>query len=125
KLDLRPEETRGLSLVHEAAASLGGAAPWTFGAQSAAFWNDYRDPIRLKAHGASAFLRHENDADYRVLGMETLITLDGRAAEASASVTWQEATIAEGLYKGNRPAYESPLESHAEAFVKPLPGVRL
>jgi outer membrane cobalamin receptor len=125
KLDLRPEETRGVSLVHEAAASLRGAAPWTIGAQSTAFWNDYRDPIRLKAHGASAFMRHENDADYRALGTETLITLNSPLAEASASVTWQDASIAEGLYKGNRPAHESAVESHAEAFVKPFPGIRL
>jgi hypothetical protein len=92
---------------------------------STVFRNDYLDPIRLKAHGASSFLRYENDADYRALGGELAASFDVRAAEGSLSLTLQELSITEGPYAGNRPAYQSPLEAHAECFMKPLRGLRL
>jgi hypothetical protein len=121
KLDLRPEEARSVSLSHTLTGPLAtGAQPSLQSSlQSTLFWNSYRDPIRLKAHGASSFLRYENDADYRSVGFEALASLTARYTEASLSMTLQEASITEGLYKDNQPAYESPLESHAEFFVKP------
>lgn len=117
KLDLRPEETRSVSLVHSVTSKDATLPVWRV--QSSLFWNDYNDPIRLKAHGASAFMRYENDADYRSIGFETLASLTARLSEASLSVTLQEAAITKGLYQGNQPAHQSPLESHAELFVKP------
>jgi hypothetical protein len=118
KLDLRPEETRALSAFYAVKTASARA-------QATVFHNAYRDPIRLKSHGASSFLRYENDRDYRALGAELSAALDARAAEASLSLTLQDVSIDEGIYAGNRPAYQSPVEARAELFAKPLPGVRL
>jgi outer membrane receptor protein involved in Fe transport len=91
---------------------------------STLFRNEYRDPIRLKAHGASSFLRYENDADYRAAGFETMSALSASLAEASVSLTWQDISITEGFYEGNRPAHQSPVEFHAELFLKPVSAPR-
>jgi hypothetical protein len=116
KLDLRPEETRALSLVHSVGLSS------ALNVQSTLYANTYRDPVRLKAHGASAFMRYENDADYRSVGFESRMALDAARAEGSVSVNLQEASILEGPYKGRQPVYQSPLESHAECFFKSTAG---
>jgi hypothetical protein len=118
KLDLEPEETRGASLSGQVFGRWGGVG-------ATGFWNRYSDPIRLRAHTASPFMRHENGADYEAFGVEARASWTSRVAEAGASATLQEMEILEGLYAGNRPAYESPLEGHAEVFLKPARGARL
>jgi hypothetical protein len=118
KMDLRPEQARALSFSHALTGASSRAAAKA-SVQSTVFWNDYRDPIRLKAHGASSFMRYENDADYRSLGFEAQASAGLRLAEASLSLTWQDLSVTEGFYKGNRPAYQSPVEIHAEFFIKP------
>ncbi len=119
KMDLKPEEARSLTLSHTLSGLFAesGVRP---SLQSTVFSNTYRDPIRLKAHGASAFMRYENDANYRAVGFESLASLDSRFVETSVSWTSQEVSVSEGLYKGNQPAYQSPVEWHAEFFVKPV-----
>lgn len=117
RLDLRPEEARSLSLSHSWSGKRPGVRP---ALQSTVFWNEYRDPIRLKAHGLSSFMRYENEGDYRSAGLEVLAFASARLTEGSLSLTLQEAAILDGFHAGHQPAYLSPLETHAEFFVKPL-----
>jgi hypothetical protein len=111
-LDLRAEETRGASVFHSVKGS-----GWSL--QSTAFLNLYRNPIRLGAYGSSPFLRHANAADHHAMGLEALAHAGGRHADGSLSLTAQEAAIDEGPYAGNRPAYQSAVDAHAEFFWKP------
>ncbi|HEX2613532.1 MAG TPA: hypothetical protein VHO02_08055, partial [Fibrobacteria bacterium] len=115
---LRPEETRAASVFASLDAGVASL-------RATAFANLYADPIRLRAHGASPFLRHENGADYDAVGVEARATVATRLFEGAASATLQRTRIGEGLYAGNSPAYESPLEGYAEAFVRPYRGVRV
>jgi outer membrane receptor protein involved in Fe transport len=112
-LTLQAEKTRSVSLVHSVKRR-----GWNL--QSTAFWNLYEQPIRLAPYGATQFLRYENGADYRAIGLEASGKADHRFAEAALSLTLQELSIREGLAEGNWPAYQSPVEAHAEFFLKPF-----
>ena len=120
---LRAEETRSVSLLH--AVSLHGGGAWSAGLETALYANLYDDPVRLAARGTSPFLRHENGADYRALGAEWSARVAMARVEGAFSLSAQDAAIREGLYEGNRPAYLSEVEAHAEIFVKPVDGARL
>jgi hypothetical protein len=120
--DLRAETTAGVSIDHALQSSPAfSAAVFDGRLQTTVFWNAYRNPIRLGAFGASAFLRNANAADYSARGIEWAGHASGRHAEGSLSLTVQDAVIDEGMYAGNRPAHQSGAEAHAELFWKPLP----
>ncbi len=121
--DLRPEEARALSLLHE--LSFEGRDGTSAGLRTTLYANRYENPIRLGQRGTSPFLRYENGASYRALGAEWTASASSRLLEASLSVSAQDAAILEGYYEGNRPAWLSEAEAHAEAHLKPAAGFRL
>jgi len=109
---LDPEKTWAASLMNE----------WKLSGlqlQTTAFWQRYENPIRLGAEGGSAFLQYENGSDYRAVGVEEDSRLETRDVESRVSLTVQSIQILEGLGAGFWPAYQSPVEGHAEAFWKP------
>lgn len=118
KLDLKPEETRGASLLYRFSHP-------QVNVDATGFWNRYADPIRLRAHSASPFMRYENRYAYEAYGFELSGSWTTRYAEGAASMTLQETEILAGPYAGNRPAYESRREEYLEIFAKPLAGARL
>jgi outer membrane receptor protein involved in Fe transport len=120
--DLRAEEARSASLLHRAA---GKGEGWSASVQTTLYANVYDSPIRLAGRGASPFLHYENGADYRALGGEGSAFASLPFAEALLSLSVQDAEILEGLYAGNRPAYLSETELHAELFAKPAAGARI
>lgn len=130
---LKAEEARSLSLLHAVSfgASRGSGvsgAPgraWSARAQTTVYMNRYADPIRLAARGTSPFLRYENAEDYQALGAEWSVNAAVPFFEGAFSVSAQDAAIREGIYEGNRPAWLSEVEAHAEAFIVPLEGVRV
>lgn len=126
--DLRAETTLGASADHSlqrARSAPDILAGYDARLQTTVFWNLYHNPIRLGGYGSSSFLRYVNAADYSARGVECAGHAEGRRVEGTLSLTLQKASIDEGVYAGNRPAYQSDAEAHAEVFWKPLAGARL
>lgn len=135
---LKPEEARAVSFLHAlrfGSAEVGGESrgdhaarassmPWSARLETSLFLNAYGAPIRLAQRGASPFLRYENGAAYRARGVEASAFGSLPLAEASLSLTLQDAEISEGFDKGNTPAHVHQAQAHGEAFLKPLPRAR-
>ena len=111
-LNLSASKTEAFSFLHA----------WErpgFQLQTGLFWHRYENPIRLEPYGSSSFLRYANGPAYRAAGVEEDFRIERRDFESRTSFTLQGIRILEGPAAGNRPAYQSPFEGHAEAFWKP------
>ncbi len=121
-LGIRPD----LGLQSQQTRSGEATGTWRRGGlrvQTSLFWNEYHNPIRLEAYGSTQFLHYANGPAYRAAGWENEAHVQTRRFEISFALTWQDLSVLSGPAQGLWPAYQTPLEGHAEFFWKPLSGL--